>query len=86
MQVLGNAVLLLPDKQPERTPTGKIIIPETTKALQPEEGIVVQVGPACEEVRAGDHVKFPLKTASIAEIEGVVHFFVDESKIIYIYE
>jgi co-chaperonin GroES (HSP10) len=83
LNVLGNAVLILPDVQPERTATGRIIIPATTKELAPEEGTAIKVGPACVQVRAGDHVLFPRKSCSIADIDGVIHYFLNEPKIKY---
>jgi co-chaperonin GroES (HSP10) len=84
MQALGTAVLILPDTQPERTASGRIIIPGTTKELAPEEGTVVQCGPACDVVKKGDRVRFPRKTSSIAEIEGITHYFTSEHKIFII--
>lgn len=86
MEIQGNSVLILPDKQPEKTLSGNIIIPETTKALAPEEGIVVKVGPACEEVKARMHVIFTKQGMSLVEIEGVLHYMGGESQIKFIYE
>lgn len=88
MILQGNSVLILPDKQPERTLSGNIIIPITTKALAPEEGTIVLCGPACEEVKARMHVKFSRKTASVIEIEGKTHYMVSEdaNQILFIYE
>ena len=81
MKVLGRAVLILPDKMPERTETG-ILIPATNKDTT-ETGTVVQAGKACEGIKAGDRVHFPRKSSSVIVIDGVDHFFSNEHKILY---
>lgn len=82
MQVLGKAVLILPDNLPERTTSGSLIIPKTAKD-KPETGIIVQVGPSCEEVKAGMKVHFGRKSASFIVIDDVEHYFTIEHKIFY---
>ena len=85
MEITGNNVLILPDKLPESTKSN-IVIPATSKSMAKDEGIVVQTGPECEEVRKGNRVIFQKQGMSIMEIEGVVHYIGNESQIKYIYE
>jgi co-chaperonin GroES (HSP10) len=81
MKVLGNAVLILPDKMPELTEKG-LIVPATAKD-NTETGIVIDCGPACEGIKVGDSVHFPRKSCSVIEIDGIVHFFTNDYKIFY---
>lgn len=83
MILQGKAVLIKPDKLPERTKTGRLIIPATAKDL-PQTGRVVLCGPECEEVSIGNRVHFGRKAASVISIEGEEHYFVNEDKILYI--
>ena len=83
MLVLGHAVLIKPDTLPERTKTGKLVIPETSKELLPETGIVIQAGTACERVKTGDKVIFPRKSSSVITIDGEDLYFSYEHKIFY---
>jgi co-chaperonin GroES (HSP10) len=83
VEVLGTAILIKPDSLPERTETGKIVINPNSKEMLPEWGVVIQAGRACTQVRAGDRVHFPRKSASVIEIEGVTHYFTNEHKIFY---
>jgi co-chaperonin GroES (HSP10) len=85
MQMLGNNVLILPDTLPEKT-KGGLVIPNSSVELLPEEGVMVKVGPACFIAEAGKRVKFPRKSASVIEIDGVTHYITNENKIIYFYE
>jgi co-chaperonin GroES (HSP10) len=81
MKVLGNSVLILPDKMPERTAQG-LIVPATAKD-NTETGTVIDCGPACESIKKGDRIYFPRKSCSVIEIEGVIHFFMNEYKKFY---
>ena len=81
MQVLGNAVLILPDKMPERTAQG-LIVPATAKD-NTETGTVVDCGPACEGIKRGDKIHFPRKSCSVIEIDGKTMFFTNEYKVFY---
>jgi co-chaperonin GroES (HSP10) len=81
MKCLGNSVLILPDKMPERTAQG-IIVPATAKD-NTETGKVIDCGSACERVEKGDSIIFPRKSCSVIEIDGVTHFFTNEYKIHY---
>jgi len=81
MVTLGTSVLVLPDKLPERTPSGLLVIPKTSKELLPEIGTVIQVGRACRTIKSGDRVMFPRKTCSVISIDGVDHYFTSEHKI-----
>ena len=87
--MLGKTVLILPDKMPEMT-DGGIIIPdihdERKSKEMPQTGVVVDCGPECEHVEKGNRVHFARRSASIIEIDGVVHFVTmeDWNKIFYI--
>jgi len=83
VQILGNAVLIKPDNLPERTKTGKLIIPGTSKEMLAETGIVIQAGKACKNIKIGDKVKFPRKSCSVIVIDDVDHYFTNEYKIFY---
>jgi co-chaperonin GroES (HSP10) len=85
MLILGNSVLILPDKIREKTKS-EIIIPSPSKSMLTDEGKVIQAGPTCTEVRTGDRVIFQRKGASLWEIDGIEHCCVNESKIQFIYE
>ena len=86
METLGTAILIKPDKPPERTESGKLIIPGNTRELLPQTGIVLQVGKACRDVKVGAHVKFPRKSASVIVIDDEDLFFTNEYKVFYIKE
>jgi co-chaperonin GroES (HSP10) len=81
MKILGNAVLILPDKMPARTAQG-LIVPATAKD-NTETGTVIDIGPACKDIKKGDRIYFPRKSCSVIEINGVTHFFTNEYKIFY---
>jgi co-chaperonin GroES (HSP10) len=83
MTTLGNSVLILPDKLPEKTRNGVLVIPQNSKEMLPGEGVVIQVGPACEQVKAGNHVKFNRKPASVIIIDEIEHYLVEEHNILY---
>jgi len=83
MQTLGTAILIKPDKLPERTDTEQLIIPENSTEMLPQTGIVIQAGPACEGIKSGDHVKFPRRGSSVIVIDGEDHFLTNEHKVFY---
>ena len=83
MIVQGTAILIKPDKVPERTPSGKLYIPKNTKEMLPETGEVIQAGAACIQVKVGDRVKFPRKSASVIVIDDEDFFFTNEHKVFY---
>jgi co-chaperonin GroES (HSP10) len=83
MQVLGTAVLIKPDKLPERTPQGRLVIPRSSREMLPELGTVVDAGPACEGIKKGDRVHFPRKSASVIVIDEEDFYFTNEYKIFY---
>ncbi len=86
MQVLGNTILVKPDKAPERTPSGKLIIPRSTKEMLPDWGEIIQAGPMCSIAKVGERVLFPRKSASVIIIDGVDHYLVPEYRIKFIKE
>jgi co-chaperonin GroES (HSP10) len=83
--VLGNSVLILPDRMPDQTKSN-LAIPETAKSMQMNEGKVIQVGSACTEAKAGDRVIFARQNMSIMEIDGILHYIGSENQIKFIYE
>ena len=83
MKPTGKAVCILPDGNPDETKSG-LIIPKTIKEL-PDRGKVVSVGPAVEQVKVGDDVKFPRKSGSSITLDDVEHLLVTEDKIQFIY-
>ncbi|MDX9913923.1 MAG: co-chaperone GroES family protein [Candidatus Moranbacteria bacterium] len=83
MKIQGNAILIKPDRIPERSSTGQILIPRSSKEMLSEWGTVVDIGPACKEVRQGMRVLFPRKKGSVIVIDGVDYFFVNEYHIKY---
>jgi co-chaperonin GroES (HSP10) len=83
MQTLGKAILIKPDTLPERTESGRLVIPENSEEMLPQTGVIVQAGPACEIAKVGDRVKFPRKSCSVAVIDGEDLFFTYEYKVFY---
>jgi co-chaperonin GroES (HSP10) len=83
MKIFGKSVLIKPDQLPERTPTGRLVVPRNSKEMLPEWGVALQVGEACSQVRAGDRVYFPRKVASVIVIDNEDFYFVPEHKIFY---
>jgi co-chaperonin GroES (HSP10) len=83
MVITGTAVLIKPDKLPERTPQGRLVIPRSSKEMLPELGTVIDAGPACEGVKKGDRVYFPRKSASVIVIDDTDYYFTNEHKIFY---
>lgn len=83
MVIQGNAILILPDRLPERTPKGILIIPKNSKEMLPEWGVVIDAGPACEEVKKGMRVLFSRKQSSVIVINDVDHYFSNEHHIKY---
>ena len=79
----GKSVLILQEKNPEKTSKG-IIIPKTA-ALMSSIGEVIDCGKGCETVKKGDRVMYSPKNGSIIPIEGVEHHFISEKAIQYIY-
>ncbi|MBK5202176.1 MAG: co-chaperone GroES [Prolixibacteraceae bacterium] len=83
MEVLGTAILIKPDKLPERTEAGHLIIPENSVEMLPQIGVVLQAGKACSRIKAGDHVIFPRRASSVIVIDGEDHFLTNEHKVFY---
>lgn len=82
MEVQGKAILILPDKLEEKTSKGVILNEAVTEP--PKKGLVIQAGPGCEQVRAGDRVQYHRKGASIIEVDDVEHHFIIEDQVFYI--
>lgn len=83
MQMLGHAILIKPDTLPERTSTGNLIVPKSSKEMIKDWGTVLQVGPACKEIKEGMRVIFPRKQASVIYIDGKDNYIINEHHIKY---
>lgn len=90
MKVLGKAVLVLPDENPEIS-TGGIHIPHTIKK-KPLTGKVIACGEGCNGVKQGDMVYYDRGGANIImlnstddNLEGTEHHFITMDKIKYVY-
>ena len=83
MKIQGNAILIKPDRLPERTKSGQLVIPRSSKEMISEWGEIIDRGPACEEAEKGMRVLFPRKQASVITIDNVDYFFINEHQIKY---
>ena len=84
MIMQGTSILIRPDKLPERTQTGRFIIPRSSKEMITDWGVVEQVGPACKEgIELGSRVKFPRKRASVIVIDDKDFYIINEHYIKY---
>lgn len=83
MKVFGSVVLIKPDRLPERTPSGALVIPENSTEMLPEWGTIVDLGSKCKTYKKGDHVYFPRKSASLWTIDGEDHFLVNEYRLFF---
>lgn len=81
MRLQGTAILIKPDILPERTETGALIIPRSSKELLPEWGIIIEAGPACTVAKKGDRCIFPRKQASVITIDEDDFYFLNEHQI-----
>lgn len=73
--ILGNRVLVLPEKQPERK-QGGIIIPTVVNPIF-EQATVLGLGDQVINIDIGDCVIYPAGTGIPYEIDGVEHKFID---------
>ena len=83
MEPQGKTVLIRPEDNPEKE--REIIIPKTVKE-KPNIGAVIEVGPGCESVKAGDRVQYARKGASVMNRDGEELHWIIEDQIFYIYE
>lgn len=83
MKLQGNAILIEPDKLPERTPSGQIVVPKSSKELLPEWGTVIDAGPACKDVKKGMRIIFPRKQASVMTIDDKDYYWLNEHQLKY---
>lgn len=86
MQILGSVVLIKPDKLPDRTESGSLIIPKTSTEMLPEWGTVIDRGSECDLVEVGERVIFPRKSANVIVIDGEDFYMVNEHRLAYISE
>jgi hypothetical protein len=80
----GKAILVLPDKLPERTASGRLMIPKTINPDSKEWGLILEHGPQCENAYKGARVLFASKPASHISIDDRDMYIVDESRTFYI--
>ena len=83
MILFGSSILIRPDKIPERTRTGRLIIPKSSTEMITDWGTVEQVGPACKEIKPGMRVIFPRKKASVIVIDDKDFYIINEYHIKY---
>jgi co-chaperonin GroES (HSP10) len=83
MEMLGTAILIKPDKLPERTDSGVLIIPKSSKEMLTDWGTVEKVGPECGEIKLGMRVIFPRKQASVIVIDDRDFYIIHERHIKY---
>lgn len=83
MKLQGNAILILPDRLPERTPSGNLVIPKSSKEMLPEWGEIIDAGPACKDAKKGMRVLFPRKQASVMTIDDVDYYWLNEHQLKY---
>ncbi len=80
MQLLGDLVLVLPDYgSPEQT----IALPDWQRSL---EGFVIQCGPDCKEVQAGDRVLYGAASGMSTYKNGAEHRIMREDDITCVVE
>lgn len=83
MEITGTTVLIKPDRMPERTTSGKLLVPKSSNEMKPEEGTVIQAGPMCDIAKPQMRVKFSRKAASVIVIDGEDHYLISEHKTSY---
>jgi len=83
MKLFGRSILIKPDILPERTLSGVLVIPRTSKEMLPQWGRAEQVGSACRQVKEGDRVYFPRKAANVIVIDNEDFYIINEHKIYY---
>jgi len=83
MQLTGNSILIKPDNLPEKTRSGLLEVPKSSKEMLTDHGEIIQVGPECEIARVGMRVIYPRKSASVIVIDEKDYYFVKEYQIKY---
>jgi len=83
LQALGNTAIIKPLEQQNKTPSGKLFIPETSK-LKNIEGIVVSVSDGVRtengdliphDVKQGDHIIYDYRAGDPVDIDGEKYLF-----------
>lgn len=74
----GNTVVLRP--LTVKTISG-IVIPEDSQGMRLSEGVVVSVGPSCNNTKVGDTVMYGKHTSSQIKRNGILYALVYESSI-----
>jgi chaperonin GroES len=73
--VLGNRVLVLPEKQQEKS-QGGIIIPVVANTAV-HQGVVLAVGDSVINIEEADRIIYPAGAGIPYEIDGIDHIFID---------
>lgn len=90
---LADRVVVKPGK-PEETTASGIIIPTSKKEEQPQQGIVLAVGPGAKdddgervamEVKVGDSVLFSKYSPDSVEIDGETYLVMREDAILAVF-
>lgn len=74
-RIVGNRILVLPDKPVEKT-HGGIIIPQTANAAV-EQGTVVMVSEHILHIAPGDQIVYPAGAGIPHEYEGKTYKYLD---------
>ena len=81
MKIQGTVILIKPHENAKATPRG-ILIPKTIKT-KPKTGTIIDHGPGCKQAMIGDDIYYNSKSASVIEINGEVHHFINERQAFY---
>jgi chaperonin GroES len=79
---LGERVIILKKDVPEKV--GRIIVPETSREMEPTEGEVVAIGDAVTNVKVGDFVFFGRYSGFTFERDGAKYVFCNAEDILAI--
>jgi chaperonin GroES len=82
-RLLGNRVLISPDK-PEEVSAGGIIIPNDSREQQ-NKGLILAIGPGCsEEVTIGKIACYGEYAGEDFEYKGITYLLMRETDILYV--
>jgi len=81
----GRNVLVKPLSEGEIMYAGKVHLPDTAKQ-KPCDGVVMQIGIWCQQVKPGDHVIYSRKQTHDVEIDEEDYVLIDERGIAVVLE
>lgn len=77
-----NLVVIKPDEVKTKT-AGGIIVPETVVAkAKPQKGVIIEVGPKCENSKPGDVVIYGKDSGFELEIDGDMYRMMAENDVV----